>query len=96
MAAIEARLSPVSRVIQSLPMAKVTIRELRNQGGEVVDRAARGEQITITRSGTPVAELRPLRPPLSAEALLSRWGRLPAVDPTALRADIDQLLDPNL
>jgi antitoxin (DNA-binding transcriptional repressor) of toxin-antitoxin stability system len=74
----------------------VTIRELRNHGGEVVDRAARGEQITITRSGRPVAELRALRPPLSAEALLSRRRHLPEVDPVALRADIDRLLDPGL
>jgi prevent-host-death family protein len=74
-------------------MEKVTIRELRNHGGEVVDRAARGEQIVITRSGRPVAELRPLRAPLSADALLERWRRLPAVDPVALREDIDELLD---
>jgi antitoxin (DNA-binding transcriptional repressor) of toxin-antitoxin stability system len=71
----------------------VTIRELRNHGGEVVDRAARGELITITRDGRPVAELRALRTPLSAEALIERWRRLPAVDPIALRADLDQLLD---
>jgi prevent-host-death family protein len=77
-------------------MATVSIRELRNNGGVVVDRAARGEQITITRSGRAVAELRAVRPSLSAEALLSRWNRLPAVDPTALRSDIDQLLDPSL
>lgn len=77
-------------------MANVSIRDLRNHGGDVVDRAARGEQITITRSGRPVAELRALRPPLSAEALLSRWNRLPAVDPVALRADVDRLLDPSL
>jgi prevent-host-death family protein len=77
-------------------MAKVSIRELRNQGGDVVDRAVRGEQITITRSGRPVAELRAVRPPLSAEALLTRWHRLPPVDPAALRADIDELLDPGL
>jgi prevent-host-death family protein len=77
-------------------MTNVSIRELRNRGGEVVDRAARGEQITITRSGRPVAELRPLRPPLSADALLSRWSRLPAVDPGALRADVDELLDSGL
>jgi prevent-host-death family protein len=77
-------------------MANVSIRELRNQGGEIVDRAASGEQITITRSGRPVAELRPLRPPLSAEALLARWKRLPMVDPDALRADVDSLLDPGL
>lgn len=79
-----------------IAMANVSIRDLRNHGGEVVDRAARGEQITITRSGRPVAELRALRPPLSAEALLSRWNRLPDVDPVALRADVDRLLDPSL
>lgn len=78
------------------PVARVTIRELRNQGGEIVDRAARGEQITITRSGRPVAELRPLRVPLSADALLERARRLPAVDPVALREDVDGLLDTNL
>lgn len=77
-------------------MTNVTIRELRNQGGTVVDRAARGESITITRSGKPVAELRPLAPALSAEALLDRWRRLPAVDPAALRADVDRVLDPRL
>jgi len=42
-------------------MNYVTIRELRNHGGEVVDRAAAGELITITRNGTPVAELRLVR-----------------------------------
>jgi antitoxin (DNA-binding transcriptional repressor) of toxin-antitoxin stability system len=77
-------------------MTEVSIRDLRNHGGEVVDRAARGEQITITRSGRPVAELRALRPPLSAEALLSRRRRLPAVDPAGLRADVDRLLDSSL
>jgi prevent-host-death family protein len=80
-------------------MARVTIRELRNQGGDVVDRAARGEQITITRSGRPVAELLPLRPPrapLSADSLLERWRRLPALDPVALRKDVDELVGSNL
>lgn len=77
-------------------MADVTIRELRNRGGDVVDRAARGERITITRSGAPVAELRALRPPLSAEVVLSRWRRLPSVDPKALREDVDRVLDPTL
>jgi prevent-host-death family protein len=77
-------------------MTRVSIRELRNHGGDVIDRAARGEQITITRSGKDVAELRSVHVPLSAEALLSRWNRLPAVDPVKLRTDIDELLDPRL
>jgi prevent-host-death family protein len=75
------------------PVAEVSIRELRNHGGDVVDRAARGEPITITRAGKAVAELRPVsHPPLGAEALLARWRRLPPVDPAALRADIDEML----
>jgi prevent-host-death family protein len=78
-------------------MTEVTIRELRNHGGEVVDRAAQGEQITITRAGKPVAELRPVsRPPLTAETLLARWHRLPPVDYRAMRAEVDDVLDPAL
>ncbi len=78
-------------------MADVSIRDLRNHGGDVVDRAARGEQITITRSGKAVAELRATSPrALSGEALLSRWRRLPLVDPAALRQDVDRLLDASL
>ncbi len=74
-------------------MTKVTIRELRNKGGEVVERASRGEQITITRAGTPVASLRALdMEALTADALLARWRHLPTVDPAGLRADIDEIL----
>ena len=50
-------------------MADVSIRDLRNNGGEVVDRAARGEPITITRAGKRVAELRPLSRPAWPPAL---------------------------
>jgi len=78
-------------------MTEFTIRELRNHGGEVVDRAAQGERITITRAGKPVAELRPIgRPPLTAATLLTRWRRLPPVDHRAMRADLDEVLDPAL
>ena len=78
-------------------MAEITIRELRNHGGEVVDRVAQGEQITVTRAGKPVAELRPVRrPPLTAETLLARWRRLPPLDYPAMRADLDEVLDPAL
>lgn len=78
-------------------MANVSIRDLRNHGGEVVDRAARGERITITRSGSAVAELRGLsRPTLSSEALLDRWRGLPRLDADMLRSDLDRLLDASL
>ncbi len=78
-------------------MPHVSIRELRNHGGDVVDRVAGGEEITITRAGKPVAELRPAAlPPISADVLLERWRDLPHVDPAALRADVDALIDSDL
>lgn len=73
------------------------MRDLRNRGGEILNRVAGGETLTVTRDGDPVAELRPLpRRPLQAARLLERWRALPAVDPVRLRADIDDLLDPAL
>ena len=78
-------------------MADVTIQELRNCGGDVVDRVAAGERLMVTHDGHPVAELRPLpSPPLGAAALLRRWHRLPPVDAVAFRADLDAVIDPGL
>lgn len=77
--------------------SEVSIRELRNHGGDVVDRVAAGERLTVTRSGKPVAELRPVgRPAVTAEVLLERWRRLPHLDGDRLRDDLDDLLDPSL
>lgn len=73
---------------------EVSIRDLRNRGGDVVDRVAKGERVTITRSGKAVAELRPIAgQPVPAEILLRRWRRLPRVDPERLRTDVDDVLD---
>jgi prevent-host-death family protein len=84
-------------VVTLFVMAEVTIRELQDHGGNVVDRVVRGERITITRAGQPVAELRPVsQPPLMAETLLARWRGLPPVDYRTLRAEIDEVLKPAL
>lgn len=78
-------------------MDTVTIRELRNRGGEVVDRVEAGGQVIVTRDGRPVAELRPLRPRgLSSAAILERWHRLPEVDVSSLRRDIDAVVEHDL
>jgi prevent-host-death family protein len=74
-------------------MSDVSIRELRNHGGEIVDRAAGGERITITRDGKPVAELSPVRPELTADVILEKFRRLPPIDPIAFRADVDAAID---
>ncbi len=91
--------TPVPRLTRDtlFRMRSVTIRELRNRGGEVIDRAAGGESITITRAGEPVATLTPLpKRPLSAEALLAAYRDLPSLDLDRLRRDIDAVLDPSL
>lgn len=78
-------------------MSEVSIRELRNHGGDVINRVVAGERITVTRDGHAVAELRPLgRPALSVSVLQRRWSRLPALDPDALRRDLDRVLDGSL
>ena len=78
-------------------MSKVTIRELRNHGGDVVKRVLAGESLVVTRSGHPVAELRPVpKPGIEATTLLTRWKHLPLVDLDKLRSDMDAILDPGL
>ena len=75
----------------------VSVRELRNQGGQVLDRVERGETLCVTKDGDPVAELHPIRrrsvPPAE---LIARAKRRPRVDPDGLRRDIDAILDQTL
>jgi prevent-host-death family protein len=78
-------------------VTEVAVRDLRNHGGEILNRVAAGEAMTVTRDGEPIAELRPLpRRPVPARLLLQRWRRLPTVDPERLRADLDDVLDATL
>jgi prevent-host-death family protein len=78
-------------------MRTVSVRELRNAGGSVLDRVSLGESFMVTRDGKPAAELTPLRrhSPPPAE-LVARRQALAYVDPDALRQDIDAVLDPGL
>jgi len=78
-------------------MNEVSVRELRNYGGQILDRVAGGESMTITRDGTPVARLSPQPTPrLSASALVERWKNVPVIDADELREDIGEVLDLDL
>jgi len=78
-------------------MRSVTIRELRNHGGDVIDRVAGGESMLVTRNGKPVAELRPVaHDPLTGEMLVAHRRSLPSMYLDRLRKDIDRVLDPDL
>lgn len=75
----------------------VTVRDLRNHGGEVLRRVERGERIVVTRDGAAVAELCPLpRPSVSPTELIRRRRNLPRVDVEKLRSDVDSVMDPSL
>lgn len=94
--------SLVSPVIQSSMSresteTEVSVRDLRNRGGHVLERVVRGETLTVTRDGAPIAELRPiLRQSLPAAELIARARRAPAVDAERLRRDIDAVVDQSL
>lgn len=78
-------------------MPNVSVRDLRNNGGRVLERVANGESLTVTLDGRPVAELVPLPGRvLASTILLKRWRRLPQVDVAAFRGDIDNTLDSSL
>lgn len=78
-------------------MNEVSVRELRNYGGQILNRVESGESMTITRDGTPVAVISPLRQPrLSATALLDNWKNVPLINADSLRRDLDQVLDMSL
>jgi len=78
-------------------VSEATVRELRNQGGRVLDRVLAGERVTITRDGRPVARLEPAaRGRVGAAALVDRFRSLPDFDAQRLREDVDALLDQRL
>lgn len=78
-------------------MATIPQKELRNNVGEVLRRAERGERLTITMAGRPVAQLGPAagRTWVAGPALACVWD---APAPTGLEADPERfpgrLVDP--
>lgn len=75
-------------------MTDVSIRDLRNHGGEVIDLVIGGQDIVITRSGRPVAQIVPLRDRGTSRSVLGRWRAIPGLDFDGLRADLDSTVDP--
>ncbi len=73
----------------------ITQRELRNNSAAVLREVQAGRTIIITRNGTPVAELRPIRPRqfVPRAALAEAATRAPRIDARRFRADVDALVD---
>ncbi|MFD2468251.1 type II toxin-antitoxin system Phd/YefM family antitoxin [Amycolatopsis silviterrae] len=73
-------------------MKVITQREFRNNSAAVMDAVEAGEIYYVTRNGVEVAELRPIprRRRLTAEELVERHRRLPAVEAASLRREADE------
>lgn len=76
----------------------ITQRELRNDSGAVLRAVQAGETLTITRNGTPVAELRPIAAArlVPRDVIAGAQAGAPRIDPDRFRADLDAVVDPLL
>lgn len=73
----------------------ITQRELRNQSAAILREVEAGRTIIVSRNGTPVAELRPIRPRrfVPRATLAEAASRAPRVDAGRFRADLDAVID---
>lgn len=73
----------------------ITQRELRNQSAAVLREVEAGRTVMVTRNGTPVAEMRPLRPRrfVPRAVIAEAAARAPRVDAARFRADLDAVID---
>jgi antitoxin (DNA-binding transcriptional repressor) of toxin-antitoxin stability system len=74
---------------------RITQRELRNSSGEIMRALDRGEAFVVTRNGTEVGELHPVRRRrfVAADAALAAFSGAPRIDAARLRSDVDAVLD---
>jgi len=74
---------------------EITQRELRNDSGAIMRGVERGESYTITRNGTPIARLIPLRRRtfVPREEVMAVFATAPVLDPTHFRADADAVIE---
>lgn len=73
----------------------ITQRELRNDSGAVLRAVQGGETIVVTRNGTPIAELRPLRRArFVPRAVIAESARhAPRIDVRQFRSDLDAVVE---
>jgi prevent-host-death family protein len=76
---------------------EISQRELRNDSGEIMRRLDHGETFVVTRNGTPVGELTPMRRHrfVSTDAVLAMFRNAPPIDAAKFRADLDAIADQN-
>ena len=83
----------------TVPVMKIrtiTQRELRNQSAAVLREVEAGRTIIVSRNGTPVGELRPIkrRRFVPRAAIADAAGKAARIDAAQFRADLDAVVDP--
>ncbi len=74
---------------------EITQRELRNDSAAIMRGVERGESFIITRNGTPIGRLIPLRRRtyVPREEVLAAFATAPLIDAERFRADTDSIID---
>jgi prevent-host-death family protein len=74
---------------------EITQRELRNDSGAIMRAVERGESFTISRNGTPIGRLIPLRRRryVPREEVLAAFATAPVLDGDQFRRDLDSAAD---
>jgi prevent-host-death family protein len=75
----------------------ISQRELRNESGAILREVEAGRTIIVSRNGTPVGELRPIRRRRFVPRALIAEAAIAAVrvDAARFRADLDSVIDPH-
>ena len=74
---------------------EITQRELRNESGAIMRGVERGESFTITRNGTPIGRLIPLRRRtfVPRQEVMAAFATAPVIDIQRFRDDLDEAID---
>lgn len=74
---------------------EITQRELRNDSGAIMRGVERGESYLITRNGTPIGKLIPLRRRtfVPRAEVMAAFATAPVLDADRFREDVDSAVD---
>jgi prevent-host-death family protein len=85
------------RYALAMKIRTITQRELRNESGAVLREVEAGRTIIVSRNGTPVGELRPIkRRRFVPRATIADAARsAPRIDAEQFRVDLDAVVHPH-
>ncbi|MBV6415847.1 MAG: hypothetical protein CMLOHMNK_00369 [Steroidobacteraceae bacterium] len=75
----------------------ITQRELRNDSGAILREVEAGRTMIVSRNGTPVGELRPIRRRrfVPRAAIADAAARAARIDARKFRSDLDAVVEPH-